>query len=135
LSAKRGNRYLRMLFIQGARAVLLHPAGWATTLGRGLRLRRDDWNKLIYRSTSKGSRRRATHDQRTQSIYLFGAAFSSFVRVLVEAGSREVSGTVFAYLGGLSGAAGVEPPLWPARIFAALWQSGIDLATRRYPSD
>ena len=26
---KRGNRYLRMLFIQGARAVLLHPASWA----------------------------------------------------------------------------------------------------------
>ena len=25
---KRGNRYLRMLFIQGARAVLLHPASW-----------------------------------------------------------------------------------------------------------
>lgn len=26
---KRGNRYLRMLFIQGARAILLRPAGWA----------------------------------------------------------------------------------------------------------
>jgi transposase len=26
---KRGNRYLRMLFIQGARAILLHPASWA----------------------------------------------------------------------------------------------------------
>ena len=26
---KRGNRYLRMLFIQGARAVLLHPANWS----------------------------------------------------------------------------------------------------------
>jgi transposase len=26
---KRGNRYLRMLFIQGARAVLLHPTSWA----------------------------------------------------------------------------------------------------------
>ncbi len=26
---KRGNRYLRMLFTQGARAILLHPAGWA----------------------------------------------------------------------------------------------------------
>jgi transposase len=26
---KRGNRYLRMLFIQGARAVLLRPASWA----------------------------------------------------------------------------------------------------------
>jgi len=25
---KRGNRYLRTLFIQGARAVLLHPASW-----------------------------------------------------------------------------------------------------------
>ena len=25
----RGNRYLRMLFIQGARAVLLHPTSWA----------------------------------------------------------------------------------------------------------
>jgi len=25
---KRGNRYLRMLFIQGARAILLHPASW-----------------------------------------------------------------------------------------------------------
>jgi transposase len=26
---KRGNRYLRMLFIQGARAILLRPRGWA----------------------------------------------------------------------------------------------------------
>src|SRR6516164_8543298 len=26
---KRGNRYLRMLFIQGARSILLHPASWA----------------------------------------------------------------------------------------------------------
>lgn len=26
---KRGNRYLRMLFIQGARAILLRPAGWS----------------------------------------------------------------------------------------------------------
>jgi len=26
---KRGNRYLRMLFIQGARAILLHPSSWA----------------------------------------------------------------------------------------------------------
>ncbi len=26
---KRGNRYLRMLFIQGARAILLRPSGWA----------------------------------------------------------------------------------------------------------
>jgi transposase len=26
---KRGNRYLRMLFIQGARAILLRPASWA----------------------------------------------------------------------------------------------------------
>jgi transposase len=26
---KRGNRYLRMLFIQGARSVLLHPTSWA----------------------------------------------------------------------------------------------------------
>jgi transposase len=26
---KRGNRYLRMLFIQGARAILFRPAGWA----------------------------------------------------------------------------------------------------------
>jgi transposase len=26
---KRGNRYLRMLFIQGARAILLHPRSWA----------------------------------------------------------------------------------------------------------
>jgi transposase len=26
---KRGNRYLRMLFIQGARAILLHPTSWA----------------------------------------------------------------------------------------------------------
>ena len=26
---KRGNRYLRMLFIQGARAVLLHPTSWS----------------------------------------------------------------------------------------------------------
>jgi transposase len=26
---KRGNRYLRALFIQGARAVLLRPASWA----------------------------------------------------------------------------------------------------------
>lgn len=26
---KRGNRYLRMLFIQGARTILLHPASWA----------------------------------------------------------------------------------------------------------
>ena len=25
---KRGNRYLRMLFMQGARAALLHPANW-----------------------------------------------------------------------------------------------------------
>jgi transposase len=40
---KRGNRYLRMLFIQGARALLLHPAGWAKhNFGRGLRLRRGD---------------------------------------------------------------------------------------------
>src|SRR6187431_868787 len=27
--SKRGNRYLRTLFIQGARAVLLHPTSWA----------------------------------------------------------------------------------------------------------
>jgi len=27
--SKRGNRYLRMLFIQGARAILLRPASWA----------------------------------------------------------------------------------------------------------
>jgi transposase len=26
---KHGNRYLRMLFIQGARAIQLHPASWA----------------------------------------------------------------------------------------------------------
>jgi transposase len=26
---KRGNRYLRMLFIQGARAILLRPTSWA----------------------------------------------------------------------------------------------------------
>ena len=26
---KRGNRHLRMLFIQGARAILLRPASWA----------------------------------------------------------------------------------------------------------
>ena len=26
---KRGNRYLRTLFVQGARAILLHPASWA----------------------------------------------------------------------------------------------------------
>src|SRR5689334_13683144 len=26
---KRGNRYLRTLFIQGARAILLRPTGWA----------------------------------------------------------------------------------------------------------
>ena len=26
---KRGNRYPRMLFIQGARAIRLHPASWA----------------------------------------------------------------------------------------------------------
>src|SRR5262245_64731737 len=26
---KRGNRYLRMLFIQGARSILLHPTSWA----------------------------------------------------------------------------------------------------------
>jgi transposase len=26
---KRGNRYLRMLFIQGARAIQLHPKSWA----------------------------------------------------------------------------------------------------------
>src|SRR5450756_3098220 len=26
---KRGNRYLRMLFVQGARAILLRPASWA----------------------------------------------------------------------------------------------------------
>jgi transposase len=26
---KRGNRYLRMLFIQGARAIQLHPRSWA----------------------------------------------------------------------------------------------------------
>ena len=26
---KRGNCYLRMLFIQGARAIQLHPASWA----------------------------------------------------------------------------------------------------------
>ena len=30
-------------------------------------------NKLTYRWASKGSRPRATHDQRTQSTYLFGA--------------------------------------------------------------
>jgi transposase len=34
---KRGNRYLRMLFIQGARAIQLHPAGWAKhSFGRWL---------------------------------------------------------------------------------------------------
>ncbi len=27
--SKRGNRYLRMLFVQGARAILLRPASWA----------------------------------------------------------------------------------------------------------
>jgi transposase len=27
---KRGNRYLRMLFIQGTRAIQLHPASWAS---------------------------------------------------------------------------------------------------------
>jgi transposase len=27
--SKRGNRYLRTLFIQGARAILLRPASWA----------------------------------------------------------------------------------------------------------
>ena len=27
--SKRGNRYLRMLFVQGARAILLHPTSWA----------------------------------------------------------------------------------------------------------
>ena len=26
---KRGNRYLRTLFVQGARAILLHPTSWA----------------------------------------------------------------------------------------------------------
>jgi transposase len=26
---KHGNRYLRMLFVQGARAILLHPRSWA----------------------------------------------------------------------------------------------------------
>ena len=26
---KRGNRYLRMLFVQGARAILLRPKSWA----------------------------------------------------------------------------------------------------------
>ena len=26
---KRGNRYLRMLFMQGARVILLRPANWA----------------------------------------------------------------------------------------------------------
>ena len=30
-------------------------------------------NKLTYRWARKGSRPRATHDQRTQSTYLFGA--------------------------------------------------------------
>jgi hypothetical protein len=30
-------------------------------------------NKLTYRSARKGSRPRATHDQRTQSTYVFGA--------------------------------------------------------------
>ena len=30
-------------------------------------------NKLTYRWARKGSRPRATHDQRTQSAYLFGA--------------------------------------------------------------
>jgi hypothetical protein len=35
--AKRGNRYLRMLFIQGARAIQLHPASWAKhSFGRWL---------------------------------------------------------------------------------------------------
>ena len=34
---KRGNRYLRTLFIQGARAILLHPASWAKhSFGRWL---------------------------------------------------------------------------------------------------
>ena len=34
---KRGNRYLRMLFIQGARAIQLHPASWAKhSFGRWL---------------------------------------------------------------------------------------------------
>jgi transposase len=38
---KRGNRYLRMLFIQGARSVLLHPTRWpSTALDRGSPLRR-----------------------------------------------------------------------------------------------
>ena len=30
---KRGNRHLRMLFIQGARAILLRPASWAKHIG------------------------------------------------------------------------------------------------------
>ena len=28
--SKRGNRYLRTLFIQGARVILLRPANWAS---------------------------------------------------------------------------------------------------------
>ncbi len=48
---KRGNRYLRMLFIQGARAILLHPASWVKhSFGSWLaiaarRLRRARWSR------------------------------------------------------------------------------------------
>ena len=40
--SKRGNRYLRTLFMQGARVILLRPANWqSTALDRGSRPRRD----------------------------------------------------------------------------------------------
>ena len=44
--------------------------------GRGMDPGRDrvgQKNKLTYRLARKGSRPRASHDQRTQSTYLFGA--------------------------------------------------------------
>jgi transposase len=31
--SKRGNRYLRMLFMQGARVILLRPANWTKQFG------------------------------------------------------------------------------------------------------
>ena len=53
---KRGNRYLRMLFIQGARAILLRPAGWASTaLDRGSRLRRDAYIATFWQPRSPTS--------------------------------------------------------------------------------
>ena len=49
------------------------PAGTPVEIWFQDEMRVGQKNKLTYRWARKGSRPRATHDQRTQSAYLFGA--------------------------------------------------------------